>query len=648
MEVLDATARYPFSSALRTAPSTDARAAALEALRVACGAHTLALGSRAEAQQAGWQVPVSEDTVLFGCGPCDVHRLAQLVPVARLIVEGARRDEETLRLARRLEQSRELAALVSHLLDPHDHLTIEHLATTALARILSVDACALLVVGERGQWELRLPQRQFTERGLGEVEGSPLEALLKNECSAFEFRMSSWPTPVTERLEALGFERAAAFPLRTGTEGPAMGVLLALWTGGRSLDDEARQTANQAATMIALALERLAAQQALQARTEEALEASRVKSQFLATMSHEIRTPLNGILGLTRLVLETAAPEAQADLLTVHASAQHLLAVVNDILDLAKVESGRLQLVTEPWTVREVLTQATRGQQVSAQARGLALTVDVDPAVPEVLLGDAMRVTQVLTNLVANAVKFTERGAVQVRVDATDDEVLVKVHDTGIGIAPSQLEAVFEAFRQADGGHDRRFGGTGLGLTISRYLARHMGGDLTVHSTLGQGSTFTFRFPLRVARQSTPSSATLRLTPLPSEAPLRVLLAEDNPVNARVAMRLLERLGHEAVHVTNGALAVAALEALPFDVVLMDLQMPEMDGLAATQAIRAREKTRGGHVSIIALTANAMQGDEALCRDAGMDDYLAKPIHFEHFEAKLQAVRALTRVMTHR
>ncbi len=636
MEVLDATARYPFSSALRTAPSTDARAAALEALRVACGAHTLALGSRAEAQQAGWQVPVSEDTVLFGCGPCDVHRLAQLVPVARLIVEGARRDEETLRLARRLEQSRELAALVSHLLDPHDHLTIEHLATTALARILSVDACALLVVGERGQWELRLPQRQFTERGLGEVEGSPLEALLKNECSAFEFRMSSWPTPVTERLEALGFERAAAFPLRTGTEGPAMGVLLALWTGGRSLDDEARQTANQAATMIALALERLAAQQALQARTEEALEASRVKSQFLANMSHEIRTPLNGILGLTRLVLETAAPEAQADLLTVHASAQHLLAVVNDILDLAKVESGRLQLVTEPWTVREVLTQATRGQQVSAQARGLALTVDVDPGVPEVLLGDAMRVTQVLTNLVANALKFTPHGSVELRGQATSDEretsLRLEVVDTGAGMSPEMLARLFTPYTQASSA----YGGTGLGLVISRQIAEAMGGRLEVESVEGQGSTF--RLQVRLPRAVMAAPVVVAPQALERRASgAQVLIADDNKVNQLVLGEMCRKLGFAVTVADDGSNALALLEQQGFAAVLTDLHMPGVDGLELVRRVRAKA---GARLPVVVLTAGLVPEEREACLEAGADDVLSKPLRLGELQACLEALLA--------
>ncbi len=493
---------------------------------------------------------------------------------------------------------------------------------------------------------------------------------------------------------------------------------------------------------------------------EAALAASRVKSQFLANMSHEVRTPLNGILGMTRLALETTLSVEQREYLeAVRVSGDNLLAIVNDILDISKIESGKLELEHAPFSVKQAVFEAARNQASRAHARDIELIVDVDPNMAEQHHGDAVRVGQVASNLVGNAVKFTERGQVSIEVRQLVEGVEVAVRDTGIGIPSDRVHAIFEAFTQADGGTNRRFGGTGLGLTITLELVKRMGGRVDVESEPGKGSCFRVFLPLLpvegvgrrglslrrgaalvvsdqltaravTARQlsqlgfdvaqtsgmqamqyvlehqgplallvidheleqttgvelgealqqaeslrdvprillarttsrpgteelaaagvrrvlSRPASlselthAVLQLEQAgassvtqeravggpPRRRQLKLLLAEDNAINARLAQRLCERLGHQVVHVANGALAVAAVERERWDAVLMDMQMPVLGGLEATRFIRDFESARGSkHLPIIALTASAMKGDEDVGLAAGMDAYLTKPV----------------------
>ena len=385
---------------------------------------------------------------------------------------------------------------------------------------------------------------------------------------------------------------------------------------------------------------------------EAALTAAKAKSAFLANMSHEIRTPMNGVLGMLEMIKDTSLSETQGDLLrTAYASAESLLAIINDILDFSKIEAGKMTIEHIEISVRNVVSDICTLLGGTAREKGLTLSCDIDPDLPGVLIGDPVRLRQVLTNLIGNAVKFTETGEVRVKVNLLEcversARVEFSVEDTGIGISRTVLPQLFDEFTQADGSTTRKFGGTGLGLTISRQLVELMGGNINVVSAKGQGSTFSFALDMTICEHHTGQQESAGhtdgsgqkqqdITTFPDS--IRVLMAEDNVVNQKVAISMLKKIGIQHIDVArDGREAVSMNSIHTYDLILMDCQMPQMSGYEATGVIRRQEREQQlPPIPIIAMTANAMAEDREKCLAAGMDGYLSKPVKTQELQTTL-------------
>ncbi|MBS0359923.1 MAG: response regulator [Proteobacteria bacterium] len=394
--------------------------------------------------------------------------------------------------------------------------------------------------------------------------------------------------------------------------------------------------------------ERKAQERALIQAKDEAESATRAKSAFLATMSHEIRTPLNGVLGMAQaMATGTLDSEQRQRLDVIHQSGESLLAILNDVLDLSKIEAGKVELERAEFDLEEIAQGAVSAFAATAQAKGLALTLNIQPAARGVYLGDSVRVRQVLYNLISNSLKFTGKGGVKVTLSRRGRRLRLQVCDTGIGIAPEKLASLFQKFEQADASTTRRYGGTGLGLAICRDLATLMGGEIRADSTPGEGATFTVDLPLERVADAPERTAPAAGEPTAAAADggeIRILAAEDNGMNQLVLRTLLAQVGIEPTIVSNGREAVDAWASEPWDMILMDVQMPEVDGPTATGMIRARERAAGiARTPIVALTANAMAHQVAEYAEAGMDDFVAKPIEaarlFQAIEKALDSRR---------
>ncbi len=432
-----------------------------------------------------------------------------------------------------------------------------------------------------------------------------------------------------------GAKHMIEFPMQAQAQ--AVGTLRMLLVGAPSADF--CEEVESIASMIGLTVLQETAQR-------QAQKLAQAKSEFLAKMSHEIRTPLNGVIAAADLLASTSIDDEQRDLLnTITLSAKALLEIINDLLDFSKIEAGRMVLETLPFVPATLVEEVVSMMGPTAQSKGLTLRSELDWSLPQRVAGDPLRLRQILLNLVGNAIKFTASGEVVVRATRLENGegetvwLCFEVQDTGVGIPPERQADIFDAFIQANGCITRQYGGTGLGLAICKRLVELMGGRIGVESQPDQGSRFWFEVPLLLLQESAPERMDAQQVDPAESSPtlhgVRVLLVEDNPVNQKVAIRLLQKLGCVVELAEDGRQALDKLENASYDIVLMDMQMPVMDGLTATRLLRQAEQQTGRHQIVIALTANAMQSDRDQCLAAGMDDYMSKPLTLDVLQSTL-------------